>query len=200
MIWHSGFENVRANFAAQFIPVGEDKYLYRLRGKGAPIRVSAEERKRFIVAFDRFLRLAWWALLGGTIAFLLALLVVQARMGFSDETYNRVFWIYGGVMVVGFLALYWRVSAAPSIELRNRPPEGGELTPGEFRQVSLKRMSFSGLILPVLFISALLAYSIINGEMLKEENRTYLVITVVSIGIVLFIIYRKWRIERSERQ
>src|SRR5689334_12829650 len=83
----SGYQKFRtANFAGQFQPDG-DGFLYRKGMKGAPIRVTAAERQRYIEEFEKSGRFVFWA--GVTVGVLAPLaLVFYSASGFdlSDWT------------------------------------------------------------------------------------------------------------------
>ncbi len=53
------FDRVRQMFADQFEPDAQG-FVYRKSMKGAPIRVSAVERDRYIATFNRYTRYASW--------------------------------------------------------------------------------------------------------------------------------------------
>lgn len=198
MIFHPSMERVRERFAEQFEPVG-DQFLYRRRSKYAPIRVSAAEKEQFIAAFNRSLRIVYWGTIGAGLVVGGALGAIEANIGVSKNTSQIVVWGFMLAVVAAFIAIYLRAFNAPSVALRDRYPEGGERSKEEIQRLSLARMPYSRLIVPLLFIDALLTWSVIKGDMLLEENRIWLAITAVSVAVVLAVLYRKWRFD-TEKQ
>jgi len=117
MFGNQSSRRVREIFADQFELLG-DNYVYRKHLKGAPIRVSADERENYIAAFDAYIRYGSWGIFAGAIilGISMAVYAVETATSLSDT----LLYVGLGSITVAFMAGYYWVWNVPARELRGR--------------------------------------------------------------------------------
>lgn len=186
---------IRQTFADQFDQDGAS-FIYRRSQKGEAIRVSAEERSKFIEEFDRNVgRAKWMIYLGIT-------LVLGGIIGFSllrgtDLSQGTIF-IGIGLAMIPYVVFYRWAWAAPARELAGRTPIAGERPSDEVRRIRFQRMTY-GQLAGAAFGGAVIPFI---GSSRQDEfsgwNRLWLVFggaLVLFAGIQAF---RKWRFEQDD--
>jgi hypothetical protein len=140
MAFNNSWQRLRENFAEQFEPIGENRYLYRRNQKGEPVPVSAEERTRFIDQYNRNIRYVMWGMMSALFAFIGLILwwTVASRSGSPDVALYTGF---GAITFVGIAMLY-RVRGAPARELDGRASIGRERSRDEMRAIFFKKISY----------------------------------------------------------
>lgn len=186
---------VRQTFADQFEQDGAN-FIYRRSQKGEAIRVSAEERSRFIEEFDRNVRRSKWIIYVGLT------LVLGGIIGFSlirgtDFSQAATFIGIGLVMIPYFAFNQW-AWAAPVRELGARTPIAGERSPDEVRRLRFQRMTygqlagaaFGGVVIPFIESS--------RQNVLFGWNRLWLVFGGALVLLAAVQAFRKWRFEQED--
>ncbi len=139
MFGNQGFDRVRQMFAAQFEPDGND-FIYRKYSKGAPIRVSASERDRYIEVFSRGTKFRSWGIAGGTIFLILALTFYAME---TNTDISRLA-IFGGLgaMMAAYMASHYRAWNLPARELRDRSTIGEARSRAEMKRRLLAKLTY----------------------------------------------------------
>lgn len=198
MFSNSHLDRLRQQFADQFQPEGED-YLYRKYLKGAPVRVSAEERQRAIAAFEQRFKWLRWLLLASAVAFLIPVGFVFVLFdGEIPETGLYIVTAAGlGLEIAVFAWAVMRLWNAPAKVFAMRSPVGRELTRDEVRRLGFARLSWGQLLggwaAFMLGIWALAA----RVDVIHGWGRLWL---AAAAGLTLLVAgqaYRKWRYERE---
>lgn len=185
----------RNSFADQFEQDGSN-FIYRRSQKGEAIRVSAEERTRFIDEFNRSLRRGMWMMYIG-LALTLGGAVLFSVLRGSDLSQAALFAGMAIVMVPYFAYVSW-VWGAPARELAGRTPIAVERSPGEVRRLRFQRITYGQLGIAALAGLAIPLFGSARQEVLSGWNRLWL---AFGGGLVLFVAiqaFRKWRFEQEE--
>jgi hypothetical protein len=188
------WDRVRQTFADQFEQDGTG-FVYRRSQKGEAIRVSADERRKFIHEFDQNVRRAKWIISGGLTLTFGGLIGFSLFKGF-DLSEAAIF-VGIGLVMIPYFAYYRWAWAAPSRELGGRTPIAGERDRDEVRRSRFERMTygqlagaaFGGLMIPFIGSS--------RQDVFAGWNRLWL---VFGGGLVLFAAlqaFRKWRFEQE---
>jgi len=129
--------NLDALFAEQFEPDGELHYLYRRSSKGAPIRVTAAERDKFVADFRRASRRLRWVIVGGVMLIVAGFVLagVDTRGGGTDGALEGA----TALLILVFFLLHRRVWSAPARALERRPDQGLERSGAEMRRRMAER-------------------------------------------------------------
>jgi len=187
---------VLQSFQDQFQPDGQD-YLYRKYQKGAPIRVSAEERDRFIAAFRRSWTFLVWM---GAAIYVPSLIVLLIYVPAAAAHENMIIWssmaIFLGLVVAG-MYWYWNV---PMRALRSRGTSGQALSPVEARRLAFSKISF-GQLATVPVLAAVLLWRVgRRNDIWSGWGRLWLVPAVALIVLAAVQAFRKWRFESSDKR
>ena len=182
-------------FADQFEEDGTG-FIYRKSQKGAAIRVSAEERSRFLQEFDQNSRRATWAIYVGLGTVAGGMILLPAVWGWKLPEPAMVAAVI--VAMIPYTVYYKWVWAAPARELEGRTPLAGERSPEEvqhlrFRRITYKQLgtaALGGLALPFLISSREDAFS--------GWNRLWLVFGGALVLIAAVQAFRKWRFEQKD--
>jgi tetratricopeptide (TPR) repeat protein len=186
---------VRQTFADQFEQDGAN-FIYRRSQKGEAIRVSAEERSKFIEEFDRNVRRAKWIIYVGLT------LVLGGIIGFSllrgtDLSQGAIF-IGIGLVMIPYFAFYRWAWAAPARELGGRTPIAGERPSDEVRRMRFRRVTygqlasaaFGGVMIPFIGSS--------RQDVFSGWNRLWLVFGGALVLFAAVQAFRKWRFEQED--
>jgi len=188
--------HVRQSFADQFEPDGTS-FIYRRSQKGEAIRVSADERSRFVDEFDRNVRLAKWIIyvgmtvvLGGIVAFSLL----------SRSNLSELAIVAGlGAVMIPYFAYYRWAWTAPARSLSGRTPVAGELSPEEVQRLKFQRMTYRQLGIAAM---AALAFPFIassqHEDIFSGWNRLWLFSGAALLLFVAVQAFRKWRFEQED--
>jgi hypothetical protein len=196
-MWHFGTDSWAQSkqfFADQF-ELNGDAYLYRRSQKGAPIRVSAEERQRFIDDYARRLRYSTWGIVGGLIVVIA--LSFWWTLSTASELPDAAMYAAIGAVAVACVGYAMWVQGAPARELARRTPVGRERTREEMRRVLLARTTYrhlaalalTGAVLPLTLRS--------QRDLLHGWGRLWLGFSAIVIILVAATAFRKWRMERG---
>ena len=144
MFTNPHFDRIRQAFAGQF---ASDSHglIYRKGQKGAPIRVSEIERVDFIAAFNKQIRYATWSIFPATVALILFLVWLSPDADSSAAT--PAIFVGIGVILLPYLAIFYRAWDAPSRELQHRPVEGVALTKEQTRALAFSKITYGQLAL-----------------------------------------------------
>jgi tetratricopeptide (TPR) repeat protein len=190
-----GWDRLRQTFADQFEQDGTN-LVYRRSQKGEAIRVSADERSKFIDEFDRNVRRAKWIIYVGLT------LVFGGIVGFSllrGSNLSEIAIFVGiGLAMIPYFAYYRWAWAAPARELARRTPIAGARSPDEVRRLRFQRMTygqlagaaFGGLAIPFIGIS--------RHDVFSGWNRLWLVFGGAIILLAAVQAFRKWRFEQED--
>ncbi len=185
-------------FEDQFEPDGAD-YLYRADLKGAPVRVSEEERIGFVYDYERDvdrLMVSYFAVLILWIVGVTVLVILTA----NDVAQ---WWLMsaGLLAVVSFLVLPSYIYRAPSRALKGRPIVGEPWSRREVRRRRLARVGWNKLawavFLPTMLLPSMLlliAHDVVHGWEL-----IWPVLAALQLISALVQALRKWRMERADR-
>lgn len=175
--------------ALQFEPAGQGAFLYRHENTGAPIRVTAEERTRFVRAFG-------WMFLAHLAVFMpvmIAAAMITAHF-FPEGGETGGFFLMGGLLVfivAGlYLSLKWAM-AAPARALAGRPAVGPARTRAEAARPHLARLTYgriAGRAATIAIAAPFLAFESMGAAI------TALVLAVVAF---LAMAFWKWRSDRG---
>jgi hypothetical protein len=185
-------------FAEQFKPDGNG-YLYRRSCEGAAIRVTADERDRFVIAFKCGLLSAMWILYAGA-GLLMIGLVLAARSdpGRSFNSIPSMIAIVGACLIVSipyFLYFRW-IWGAPARDLRGRAPVAAERSSEEMRQVRLARLTWGQLGLAALGALVLAIPTVRREELYPGWNHFAFRAAAVLFLLIAVQALRKWRFDR----
>ena len=190
------FDQVRQSFADQFEPDAQG-FLYRKYMKGAPIRVSAAERDRYVATFNRYTRYASWGVIGGIMLLALFLAFYFAVAG--GNVPDMAFYLGLGAIVVAFMVGHFWVWNLPARELRGRGTAGEARSSAEVRRLFLEKTTY-GQIATGAGVGVALFFRIqSSGNMLSGWNLFW-----AGAGVVLLILsaiqaFRKWRSESQQQ-
>ena len=197
MFGHDNFAKVRANFSRQFASHGSD-LVYRKSQIGAPVRVSVAERDAFVAAFDRFLRVAYWSIILGTMLVLGGGEAIMIASGSDSRSIDME--VYGGfaVVVLLFGLAYRRAWNAPGRALERRPVMGDALSGEEARRQALAQLSYGQLAIGAaggVFAIAMLS---IADNLSVGWYRLWLVLLTALVGVIAVQALRKWRMGAAD--
>jgi tetratricopeptide (TPR) repeat protein len=189
------WDAVRQSFVDQFEQNGTH-FIYRRSQKGEAIRVSAEERSKFIEEFDRNVRRAKWIIYAGVT------LVLGGTIGFSllrgTDLSQAAILIGIGLLMVPYFAFYRWAWAAPARELGGRTPIAGERSSDEVRRLGFQRMTYGqlagaalgGVMIPFIGNS--------REDVFSGWNRLWLVFGGGLVLLAAVQAFRKWRFEQED--
>jgi hypothetical protein len=191
-----GYTNrLRQNFADQFEPDG-DFFLYRRSSRGAPIRVSAQERAAYIAAFDLWLRWCFWALFAG----FTALILVEVIYFYPSS--SQADWIFGSgiaALFAFYMAAFLWAWNAPTRQLRGRGSEGEGRSHGDVRRRMLAKQSYWQILASPAIFALLILNEARTHDLLSGWYRLWLVGLALVSGISLVAALQKWRLETPSR-
>jgi len=196
MFGNGSSDLARQMFADQFEPDGDD-FLYRKSLKGAPIRVSASERDRYVATFNRHMKYRFWGIGGGMAVVCTAAIFIAVQTG--TKVWDAA--IYAGVGLIGvaFMADYFWAWNLPARELRLRPTVGDARSRAQMRQLLLARMTYGQIAGGAGFAVFLLARLWIQKDMLSGWNILWAVLAVFMLAATAIQAFRKWRLDSAER-
>jgi tetratricopeptide (TPR) repeat protein len=185
----------RQLFDDQFEENG-NSFTYRKSQKGEAIRVSAEERTRFIDEFNRNLRRATWGMYIGFAVVVGGILLLTLVEG-ADVSQAA---IYAGiaVVVVPYLAYYYWAWGAPQRELAGRTPVAGERPPEEVRRLRFERMTYGQLASAGLGGLALPFIASSRHALFSGWNRLWFIFGGAMVALAAVQAFRKWRFEQDD--
>jgi len=184
----------RKSFADQFEQDG-GAFIYRRSQKGEAIRVSAEERSRFIDEFNRNLRRGMWIMYVGMTLALGGVILFSVLRG-SDLSQAAIF-IGIGIAVIPYFAFTYWIWGAPARELAGRTPVAGERSPDEVRQLRFQRITYANLGLAALSGLALPFFVSGRLDVFSGWNRLSLAFSGALVLFVAIRAFQKWRFEQQ---
>lgn len=194
-VGNDSFQQSRQLFEDQFEADG-DGFLYRRSQKGAPVRVTADERSRFVSEYMTRTKRGVW--IGVTLTMLTIGGFVWWTLGTDVEFEGGPIWALTAVLIlaIGSYSLWnW---GAPARELANRTPVGRERSSAEVSQRFLQNMTY-GQLAATAFAGIMLPFALRGKhDFFQGWDRLWL---VMSGGIVLVAViqaFRKWLIERGQ--
>jgi hypothetical protein len=197
MFGNGSSDLVRQMFADQFEADGND-FLYRKFLKGAPIRVSASERDRYVATFNRHMKYLIWGILGVTVV------VCTAPTLYAIQTGTNVWDAanYAGIGLIGaaFMADYVWAWNFPARELRGRPTVGDARSRAQTRQLLLGRTTYGQIAAGAAIAVFLLARLGIHKDMLSGWNILWAVLAVFILAAAAILAFRKWRLGSARRR
>lgn len=175
--------------ALQFEPAGQGVFLYRYNNTGAPIRVTAEERARFVRAFG-------WKFLAYVAVFMpvviAAAMVTAHYFPKGDETGGFV--LMGALLVAIVAALYVSIKwsmAAPARELADRPPVGPARTRAEASRPHFAKLTYGRMAGRAAMIAVTAPF------LALESTGAAITALVLAVGAFLAMAFMKWRSDRA---
>lgn len=182
-------------FSDQFESEGAG-IVYRLNQTGAPIRVSQEERDRFVAAFDRAYQYLLWGFGLCVSMVMLGLVVAAAASGRPLSTAH----VYAATAVwIGLLlASTWWIWNAPARALRGRMTAGKAYSKSDVRRRVLTRTPYRNFIVAAGAVGVLY-FNLTGGrDLLAGWNLLWSILAVTALAAVGIQVYRKWSGERPE--
>ncbi len=193
MFGNSSFDRVRQVFADQF---SQDThgFIYRKGQKGPAIRVSEDERDRFVATFNSRIRYAAWSIFPATVAliFVLVWLIPDS----DSPAANRAIWAGTAMILAAFMAIFYWAWGAPSRELHNRAPEVAALTKDEARALAFSKITYGQLALGPLMGLGLIWKMSAKTDVLHGWGLIWLALGGGLIAICGVQAIRKWRFDR----
>jgi len=189
------WDRARQMFADQFEPDGNG-FCYRRSQSGEAIRVSAEERGKFIDQFNRDVRRATWIIFA-SVALVLGSSVFLSVYSHSDLSEGAI--IAGIVLaMIPYLAYYRRAWAAPSRELAGRMPVAGERSSQEVLRLRFQRITYGQLAGAGVgaFVIPFIGSS--RHDIFSGWGRLWLVAGGALLLLTVIQAFRKWRIEQED--
>jgi hypothetical protein len=173
-----------------------DHFLYRRWQKGPPIRVTADERQRFIDDYARRLRYANWGIIGG-LFFVVGLLLWWTLRSGSEVPDILLYAAISTVAVMNVGYSLW-AGTAPNRELNRRAPVGRERTREEMRRMLNSKTSYSQLA-GIAFVGAILPFGLkSHPDVFHGWGRLWLLFSGIIVSLAAVAAFRKWRFERNE--
>jgi peptidoglycan/LPS O-acetylase OafA/YrhL len=187
------FDRLRQSFSDQFEPDGSS-FLYRKWMKGAPIRISREERDEFVRAFNRRLRYSAWSIVPTTV--ILILLLAWLVPDTKSATANFATYFGIALILFPFMAGYYWAWNAPARALVHRPEVGPPRSRQEARKIGFSKMTYGQLGFAALAGIALVWKVSADTDIRHGWGRLWLVFAGLLIAGAGVQALRKWRIER----
>jgi hypothetical protein len=186
-------------FAEQFEPDGNG-YLYRRSCEGAAIRVTADERDRFVIAFKYSLLSAMRILYAGVGLLMIGLvLVARSDPGRSFNSIPSMIAIVGACLIVSipYFLHYWWIWRAPARELRGRAPVAPERSSKEMRQHRQARLTWRQLGLATLGALLLATPTVRREQLYPGWNHFAFRAAALLFLLIAVQALRKWRFDRK---
>lgn len=180
-------------FEEQFERDG-DAYLYRRSQKGAPVRVTAVERERYLAEYASRLRIATWIIYLGLmlVAAVVVWWTVEANADFPDLP---IYLAIGAVAAISIGFAHW-AWGAPARELVRRTPVGSARSAVELRRIGFQRLSY-GQLAGTAFVGAILPFTLRGDQdVFTGWGRLWLVFGGVIVLIAAVQAFRKRRFDR----
>lgn len=184
------YGQARQLFADQF-EAEDDHYLYRKSMKGAPIRVSAAERDRYIKLYNKFAQFSSRLIFWGTIA----LIATSVLTNFPDG------YVFGGIaliIVAAVVSTLWARNI-PARELRGRGTVGEAKSRTEVQALHLARITYGELALPFLAGVPVLFWLSKKVDLLHGWGRLWLALIVLLFILTSIRALQKWRFEAGHK-
>jgi hypothetical protein len=180
-------------FSSQFSVEG-DHIVYRRGVKGAPVRVSAEERDRFIASFKRSYRYVVWSCAVGLVAVVLGITTYALMQGWQLSEL-QITAITATPLAPMLIGLFW-IWNAPARALDGRAQLGRPLSRDEFQRRAFARMPWINfLIMPPMM--GLLYLKVTGGTaLLSGWNALWSGLLVLFSVFLVIQAWRKWRWSR----
>jgi len=188
------WDAARQAFAGQF-EQDTSGFIYRRSQRGEAIRVTAEERQKFINGFDRQLWRATIVMISSMVLIIGGMIVVGTLKGWD---------LPEGVIVAGIVAAcipyfaYYRWAwGAPSRALQGRTPIARERNRDEVRQLTFQRMTYGNLAAAA---AGGLVFALIGSrqqDVFSGWGRLWL---AGGAALILFVgvqAFRKWRFDQD---
>jgi peptidoglycan/LPS O-acetylase OafA/YrhL len=195
MFANHGFDRVRQMFADQFEP-DADNFVYRKNTKGAPIRVSAAEREKYVTTFDKFIKYGSWGIAGGVI--LLCLLTVTYAVQTATDVSDTALYIGFGAILTIFMGGHFWAWNLRARELRGRGTVGEARSHAEVRQRMLSKLTY-GQIAVVGGIALLALLQINRGDPFSGRNAIWLILAILAVVVSISAAFRKWRVDSARK-
>lgn len=181
-------------FADQFEAEGAG-FLYRKSMRGAPVRVTAAERDKFVQDFSRRSRILSWSMTAAVMALVLGAVGYAEAVG--REAQDPL--IYGGVglLMTAFLLVWYRMWNAPARALQLRTPVGPAKSRSEVRRDMIASMSWVQMFVIMLLLGLLIVGSLSNGRAPSNiQDWVTLVLSGGAIAAWLWLAVMKLRLRR----
>ena len=196
MFANHGFDRVRQMFADQFEP-DADNFVYRGSRKGAPIRVSAAERDRYVTTSNNFLKYWSWSFVGSLIV--LALLVATYAAQTATDVSDMTFYVGFGVALSIFMVGYFWAWYLPARELRHRGTVGEPRPRAEMRQRMLAKLTYGEII--AIGGGALFAVlQIDRSDPFSAWNAFWIILALFAVVTSIITAFRKWRFDSAKKE
>lgn len=192
MGWGNHRARIREMFADQFEPLGTD-FAYRRSNRGAPIRVSAAERDRFVEDFQRLVGWMMWGLLAAMMLMVVGFVAAGEWLGIDDQSPT----MYGAMtlILVAYIVLWFHCWNAPARALAGRAALGPKRTRAEAQQAYLAKTGWGQLIGSGLFLGLFMLKLNAEHDLMHGWARLWLVFGAVVAVLFSVQVFRKWQLD-----
>jgi hypothetical protein len=182
-------------FMNRFEPEG-DHFVFRANLRAPGIQVTAAERDRFIAAYVRNVRVAYWGMLAAVVLVMIGTVVVLFPQLGNLPTFAIAAPLV--VLVVGYVALTFWLARAPVRALQGRAAAEPGRTQDEARRIAFRRMTWSQMGIAVAFLAFGLWRISLRNNLLVGWNRLWLAFFGLLLVLVAVQAVRKWRFDRQD--
>jgi hypothetical protein len=189
------WDRARQAFSDQFEQDGSS-FIYRRSQKGEAIRVSDEERSKFINEHDRNLRRAKWIIYVGLI--LATTCAIAFSLLTSSDLSEGAIAASVVIVMVPYIAYYRWAWGAPSRELEGRTPIAGERPSDEIRRLRLQRITYRQLATAAGVGLAVPFFESTRQDIFSGWNRIWLILGAAIILLAAVQAFRKWRFDQDD--
>lgn len=194
MFRNAHFDRLRQAFGDQFT-TDDHGVIYRRYQKGAPVRISEVERKRFIIAFNNHLKYATWSIFPATVGLILLLVLITPNA--NSPSAQLTMWVGLVVILVPFLIYFRWAWNHPSRELKRRAPEGAALTKEQARALAFSKITYGQLALAALMGAGMVWKMSMRFDVLHGWGMIWLLFGAGLIVIAGIQAIRKWRFNQQ---
>jgi tetratricopeptide (TPR) repeat protein len=188
------WDAARQSFADQF-EQDTSGFVYRRSQKGEAIRVSVEERQKFIDAFNRNLSRSSLILSASLVLIVGGVVLCGIVTGWHVP--DAAFVVAGVGAMIPYLAYYRWAWGAPSRALEGRTPIARERSRDEVRQLTFQRMTYGNLAAAAGGGLAVPLIASGRHDLLSGWGRLWLVFGAALILFAGVQAFRKWRFEQD---
>jgi hypothetical protein len=192
VLFHGSIERVSQHFEKQF-GYEHGRHVYRRGGRGPAIPISLEERDGLKMAFARGIRRLWWILLVATITVDIAWEIFFRLLppDIRDDVRPAAL----GVLILVFIAWWWRLRNAPERLVGRRTPIGNPLEGYAARRADLALLPWSILLFGAVICVALLWRLTTEPHPLRDYPGSAIAGTL-SLTVLTAVVWLKWRASR----
>lgn len=185
-----------ALFANRFEPV-DNGFLFRADLKSPAVRVTIDERDRFVGDFARDSRLMTWLFTGGLVIITVVYVALAVGAGIDLPSWALALTIIASVL--GLMAAFVWQWNAPARALVGRAPAAPGRSTLEARRIALRNLTWRQLGVGALAGPIVLVRMGARHNLLLGWNRVWLVLAGLLMLLVAIQAVRKWRSDAADR-